>query len=557
MYSYSFDRSEETLDPQTTHVPPRRIGAHLEIAAGVVRFADLDRAAARPPVWVEAFRVAVAHGCGVSDQVEQCIRQHAGSHVPDDFVATKADRLQLRKLLYPRPGLHARLLEMRRSGLLGLIFPEVGTPAGQDERHPPLVYAFDDRELAPIACLESLRGAKTGAAGRFRAMLDEVHSPELLTLALLLDRRGTRPDRDAAEVVHVVRLVVERLQLAAEARDAVQSLVARRREVAEIAFRRDTSDPAVVVALARLAGSDQLLKMLCLATLAHAEAGRPGRLSGWRRDLLWSLYVAARHRVLLGPCDDSHVDGPVRAVVLAGCPEDITTEELTGFLDTLPDRYLATFGVASVYAHVRLARHLALDGVHTSLERHDDVWQLTIVSRGTRHLFAMAAGVLSVLGMDIHRAQAMTTPEELVLDVFEFSDPAGLLGRTPGATSELDRLLEGVARGTIARADLDARAALPVLPAGSVTAQVRHEPGDRHTLVEITAADARGLLYRVCRTIAELGFDVDFALVSTDGGRANDVLHVTKHGKRLSERGRDALANRLMQLQPADDRSSA
>jgi [protein-PII] uridylyltransferase len=400
-----------------------------------------------------------------------------------------------------------------------------------------VVYAFDERDFAPIAALESLRQARTGVAGRFRAILDEVHSPELLTLALLLDRRsgGSAPDPH-----------LERLQLAADARDAVLSLLARRDEVAAIAFRRDTSDPAVVGALARLAGSDQLLKMLCLATLAHVEAGRHGRLNAWRRDQLWSLYVNARHRVLLGSAaEPAAADDPARAVALAGCPEDIPREELAGFLDGLPDRYLATFGVASVYTHARLARALAPGGVHIALERQDAVWRLTIVSAGTRHLFATVAGVLSFVGMDIHRAQAMTTPDELVLDVFEFSDAAGVLGRTPGATSDLDRLLHAVAEGTL---DADGLSIAAALPQGSLAVRVTHERTARHTVVELTGPAARGLLYLVCRTIADLGFDVDLALVSTEGGRSNDVLHVTKHANRLSERDREKLQERLLAL---------
>jgi UTP:GlnB (protein PII) uridylyltransferase len=267
MYSYSFEETDLLESPAAA---PERIGSHLHIADGTVRFVDPVKAASLPIVWVEAFRVAMTNGCAVSTQIQQSIRQHVGRYSPDDFVASRGERTQLRKLLHPRPGLHARLVEMRRCGLLGAIFPELGVPPRHDA-HAHVVHAVDDRDLAPIARLESLRLAKAGAPGRFRAMLDEVHAPELLTIALLFDRvspdETDDPDRAAA-----VRPALSRLQLAADARQAVEFLVSHRRDVMRLAFYRDRSDPAVVADLARLAENDQRLRMVCLAALAHAHA---------------------------------------------------------------------------------------------------------------------------------------------------------------------------------------------------------------------------------------------------------------------------------------------
>ena len=92
------------------------------------------------------------------------------------------------------------------------------------------------------------------------------------------------------------------------------------------------------------------------------------------------------------------------------------------FLDGLPRRYLALFGLATIYRHVRLARDIGADEVHASLEKHDDIWELSVVTLDKPFLFSNISGVLSYFGMDIHRGQAMTTPGRLVLDVFEFSD---------------------------------------------------------------------------------------------------------------------------------------
>ena len=88
-----------------------------------------------------------------------------------------------------------------------------------------------------------------------------------------------------------------------------------------------------------------------------------------------------------------------------------------------------------MYRHVRLARGIRADEVHAFLENHDDVWELTLVTLDKPFLFSNIAGVLSYFGMDIHRGQAMTTPDGLVLDVFEFSDEEGFLRQNAGATA--------------------------------------------------------------------------------------------------------------------------
>ena len=111
---------------------------------------------------------------------------------------------------------------------------------------------------------------------------------------------------------------------------------------------------------------------------------------------------------------------------MAERPDDISELELARFLDGLPRRYLSVFGLATIYRHVRLARGLLPGELHASLEKRDDIWELTVAALDKPYLFSNIAGVLSYFGMDIHRGQAMTTPDHLVLDVFEFSDEEGL-----------------------------------------------------------------------------------------------------------------------------------
>ena len=227
-------------------------------------------------------------------------------------------------------------------------------------------------------------------------------------------------------------------------------------------------------------------------------------------------------------------DQPELAVLLAGRPNDISEPELLEFVGGLPQRYLSMFD----YRHIRLARHIQPDHVHSVLEQKNEVWELTVVALDKPFLFSNISGVLSYFGMDILRGQAMTTPAGLVLDVFQFTDREGFLQHNRDAASEMSRVLEDVVGGS---ADLTTllrgKQRSLVYRRPRQTAPVVHfdsEHSRKYTVLELIADDVPGLLYRVSRAISQHGCDVDLVLISTEGHRAIDVFHVTRGKVKLS-----------------------
>jgi UTP:GlnB (protein PII) uridylyltransferase len=278
------------------------------------------------------------------------------------------------------------------------------------------------------------------------------------------------------------------------------------------------------------------------------------RANEWADDQLWQLFVVARHRVVLGDRAPLLLpDQASRAVAMAGRPADISEADLARFLDSVGDKYLTAFGVANVYEHARLAKRLNPADVHTALERQDSCWTLTVVSLQAPRIFRHAATVLSRFGLDIHRARRISTPDDLAIHLFEFSDARGVLSRTPAATSDLDRMLRSVSDGSAESADLaDLR---PHAPAGTgqpTAVSVSHDPADRQTIVDVTSDEGRELLPRLCGVVAELGAEVDLALVMEEGSLTRAVLHTTRHGRRLSEELKERVKLGALQLVTSD-----
>ena len=547
----AFEWARGVVHPTESSEEIGQISEQIAIGRDGVRFVDPVRAAAQPSVWLEAFSVAIANAEPVSEEVLDIIQANVGRYTPDYFTATEEARLRLRAMFHPTLGLSARLSDMLECGLLGTIFPEfekIHCRVIRDFYHK---YTVDEHTLLTIRNLESLWHPSSASRARFGSILNELHDPELLALALLYHDVGKwRDDDHALESLRLAKPMLARLQLPTEARQTVEFLIVNHLIMSRAAFRRDFTDPETVAQFAAQVGNEEMLKKICLMTLVDIEAVGPGTLTPWKEDLIWRLYVDAYNHLTLGYADELiQKDQADRSAVMAERPPDISELELSRFLKGLPRRYLSVFGLATIYQHVRLARGLLPGELHPSLEKRDDIWTLTVAALDKPFLFSNIAGVLSSFGMDIHRGQAMTTPDHLVLDVFEFSDEEGFLRENAQAREEIARVLKGAVAGTVDVAGL-LRGRLRSLVHRrrrevGTHVHLDNEHSQKYTVLEIVTDDAPGLLYRISRVVSDQGCDVDLVLISTEGRKAVDVLHVTKAGRKLGDAEQASLTREL------------
>src|SRR5688500_7510455 len=404
---------------------PVPVGPNLGLSRDGIRFLDPVKASRSPASWIPAFQAALDAGTEVAEEALSCIQQHVDRYRADDFFPEQRDRAAALRLLKPRPGLYARLSEMHDCGLLGRVFPEFQAISWRVVRDFYHKYTVDEHTLLTIRNLERLSSTSDPYRQRLRNVLNELPEPELLVLALLLHDVGKwRDDDHATESVRMARDVVDRLHLADDARETVLFLIRHHLRMSLVAFRRDTEDPDIVKDFAAFIGTEQRLKMLCLLTLAGVEAVSPETLTPWKEELLWRLYVDTYNH-LTQRYGDERIERNQAGVndLLAQCPSDLVPQEITRFLEGLPQRYLHLFAREAIYRHVRLARGIQPDEVHLSLEPQDSsVWTLAVVTLDKPSLFSNICGVLSSFGMNIIRGHALTNPNGLVLDVFQFTD---------------------------------------------------------------------------------------------------------------------------------------
>ena len=480
---------------------PVPVGPNLGVSRDGIRFLDPIQAARNPATWLGAFQAAIDSDTTVSEEALSCIQQHVDRFRADDFFPESADRAALLKLLKPRKGLYDRLSEMHDCGLLGRVFPEFQAISWRVVRDFYHKYTVDEHTLLTIRNLERISTTEVPYRLRFRNILSEIDRAELLVLALLLHDVGKwRDDDHALESVRMAMEAVERLDLDSDARETILFLIRHHLRMSLVAFRRDTEDPEIVKEFSAFVGSEERLKMLTLMTLVDVEAVSPETLTPWKEELLWRLYVDTYNH-LTQRYGDEVIERNQAGLneLLKQRPDDLSVTEITRFLEGLPQRYLQLFARDVIYRHVRLARDIHPDEVHLSLERGQaSVWSLAVATLDKPFLFSNICGVLSSFGMNIIRGHALTNPNGLVLDVFQFTDDERFLELNQDGQEQVLQVLEHVVSG---RADVAARlrpreqGVLRAKGARRFPPVVRtdNQASGRYTILDIVATNALGL----------------------------------------------------------------
>ncbi len=539
---------------------PTPVGVNLVRSRDGIRFVDTQRAGREPQSWIHAFQAAIDHETDVADEALALIQQHVDRYSGQDFFPSATERDALMKFLKPRAGLYARLSEMHDRGVLGRMFPEFQRIYCRVVRDFYHKYTVDEHTLLTIRNLERLTTPSTPSRGRFSGLLADLPAPELLVLALLYHDVGKWQDQDHhIESVRLARRMFDRLDIPQESRAVIEFLIESHLKMSLVAFRRDTEDPEIVKQFAGVVGIEERLKMLCLLTLVDVEAVSPETLTPWREELLWRLYVDTYNHLTLAYGDELiQRDQSDVAKLLAGRPADVSEEEIKRFLEGLPRRYLHLFEPDAIYRHVQLSRDIKPDHIHASLERKGAQWELTVVTLDKPFLFSNICGVLSSFGMDITRGQAMTNPNGLVLDTFQFTDEERFLELNPDGQARVLQVLEAAVSGHI---DVTARIRArehsvlnhrPVQPVSPVI-HADNQSSQRYTILDIIASNAIGLLHRISRVMSRHGCDVDLVLISTEGARAIDVFHITAGGSKLTEAAQTALTDDLQRMLEGTD----
>jgi 2-amino-4-hydroxy-6-hydroxymethyldihydropteridine diphosphokinase len=131
----------------------------------------------------------------------------------------------------------------------------------------------------------------TAAENWLGAVWRQITGKRTLLLALLIHDLGKGFVEDHSQVgAGIARDVAARFGLPDDEAQILEFLVLKHLAMAHVAFRRDVSDPSIVVGFARDVGSPEVLRMLTVLTAADVAAVGPGTWNRWKSEVLGDLY---------------------------------------------------------------------------------------------------------------------------------------------------------------------------------------------------------------------------------------------------------------------------
>jgi [protein-PII] uridylyltransferase len=402
-------------------------------------------------------------------------------------------REALVELLLAGPAALPQIEALDQLGIWGRILPEWAPVRSRPQRNAYHRFTVD-RHLCEAAA---------NAAG----LVDRVDRPDLLVLGALFHDLGKGRGGDHTEVGMVlVEELGERMGLPPEDVASLVAMVEHHLLLPDVATRRDVGDPETIDAVAAAVGSLQTLELLDALTEADSLATGPAAWGPWKAGLVAELVDRTAER-LGGKARHEHR------------PRTFPTAEQLALLEA---------GVP------------AISGSGAAL---------TVVAPDRPGLFSRVAGVVSLHGLAVRSADALSGEHGLALEHIEVAPPRDEPIDWDRVVRDLERALDGrlALRARLAdRVRTYSRSARHTRDAAP-TVTIDNDATVRATVVEVYAPDAIGLLYRVTGALAELDVDIRSAKVQTLGDTVVDAFYVRNAaGEKITDAGHLAEIERAL-----------
>ena len=396
-------------------------------------------------------------------------------------------------------------------------------------------YTVDEHSLRAVECAVEFADYE-GTLGRAYRKINRKY---LLHLALLVHDLGKGYPGDHSVVGEgIAEEVAKTLFLSERDTETLRFLVRHHLMLSHLAFRRDTSDESVLIEHAAEIGTPSQLRMLFVLTCADFAAVGPDVLNDWKLDVLVKLYRRMmQHLSGENPAPDAEVRlKSLRADLVRQVEQDDSKDWLTKQINRLPFAYLEGPSTMHLIDDLRRLKDVSQQapvawGRYIE-ERQVVEYSVGFLENRFRGSFHRLTGALSSKGMEILSAEIHSLADGLCLDRF-FVHDLDYSGQPPSSrydeieTRLVDSLTAEKFTTPTFRQTWQARQATQSLNSLPTRVRVDNTTSELYTIIDVFAHDRPGLLYKIARTIYDLGLSVALARIGTYLDQVVDVFYVT------------------------------
>lgn len=511
------------------------------------------------------YRLAALNGVSPSGRLVEGVATAVPNLLPT--VSEEAARLFVDILGYSS-SLAEIIRGMADNRLLDLLIPDFTHARCLMQFNQYHHYTVDEHTLKTIEVVTSYEQEDSPVGAAYRALKHK----ELVHLSLILHDLGKGMGESHSIVgERIAERIGPRLRLKQQQTEQVMFLVRQHLEMADIAFRRDTADPDLLVSFSHKVGSPDQLRMLYVLTAADVTGVGPGVWTDWKAELLSDLFD--RCMLILSGKRYSYyeqermqeVKKQVASTIVSVDPahdERDWQKWIERQLAGVSAYYLTCTHPVRIAADLDIIQRLSDDEISVTgfNEPATEAVEYRIITRSavaTPGCFHRICGVLAAKRLEIIAADINTTDEGTIIDSFRVLD-SDFSGRSPRERiDEVAALLKKVLRGDETVDEVFQRSrrfgsdhSRPVVSNLPARVVVDNDSSDSRTIIDVFAHNRPGLLYRVAKVLYELDLSIDLAKISTHFDQVVDVFYVTERdNSKLAEGPRiDEIRHRLAAL---------
>lgn len=430
---------------------------------------------------------------------------------------------------------------MFQTGLLDLVIPDVTHVRNLLQFNQYHHFTVDEHTLRAVETVVSFEEDDGPIGEAYR----QIRHKDLLHLTVFLHDIGKGFKRDHCLVGEEIALRIgTRLFLPQNQTEQMALLVRKHLEMADLAWRRDITDPALVLSFSHEVGSPDTLRMLYVLTAADVTAVGPGTWTQWKASLLEELFD--RCLVMLsGKRYSYHEQERIQNIKDQVCEilqaaKDSTTSETWALeqMQGFSSYYLTTTSPVRIADDLRVIEQLSPTAIEVLChwDQETQTTEYRIITRNplaTTGCFHKMCGVLAAHHMEILTADINTTSEGVVVDSYQVIDPDFSSKPPQSRFDEIAETFRDVLQSKVKVESLFKRKqrfgsdrinrAVSNLPQ---RVQIDNESSENRTIIDVFAHDRTGLLYTLSRTLFELNLSIDMAKIATHFDQVLDVFYV-------------------------------
>ncbi|MGN7612000.1 [protein-PII] uridylyltransferase [Magnetococcales bacterium HHB-1] len=525
-----------------------------------VTFCKIEAFAENPINMIRLFEIAQRYKKMIHPEALRMVTRNLNL-VNRDFRRHSEVRATFLKMLNGTHAVAQVLRRMNTTGFLARLIPEFGRITGQTQHDMFHIYTVDEHSILAV---ENLRFIKKGKLANELPISTKVISKlnnsevRVLYIAVLLhDIAKGRGGLHEVKGAEMAKPICIRLGLSRQETDLVVWLVRYHLIFSRSAFRHDVNDPQTIYKFTSQVDDKQKLDLLLLLTVADIRAVGPGIWNQWKASLLRQLYYNAEETLNKGRFDPNFVKQRAEKRQEAFIERLIEThpaERSRRYLERFYPDYLLSYKASELVEHF-LALEFRINeplSIIFHAKPESDATNLMIYTQDHHGLIARISGALASEGVSILSANAHTTKDGMVLDVFKIQDQRNDAIESLPQLQRIEKTLKAVLTCKSDPARLLKQAAPRIrkqdhfkVPTQIV---VDNEFSTIYTVLEVTALDRIGLLYTITQALESLGIQIRTAKIATYGERAVDVFYIKDlFGMKLDERKVERVKRLLIQ----------